>query len=239
MIKFTIDEQDYFLPEFISIDNYVKIFKVKDLFKEDYFAAKIINITTGAPLADLLEGEYEKIAFLAANIVESLPQTETVNFKDRFELNGVQYGFFPNWRDLTFAEFMDLDTISNKPVNELLDMLHYLAAVMYRPIVSEVSKHDYQIEPYEVMSMKKRAELFKKELDVRYVLGAQAFFTRLENLSSNYIPQFSTLKKLSLWKKIKIIWIAWRMIYKTTSKKSSGGTLSSTELRKMILQSIK
>jgi hypothetical protein len=186
-----------------------------------------------------LEGEYEQIAFLAANIVESLPMQDTINFTDRFELNGVEYGFFPNWRDLTFAEFMDLDSMSNKPINELLDMLHYLAAVMYRPIVSEVSRHDYQIEPYNVATMKIRAELFKKELDVRYVLGAQAFFTRLGEVSYNFIPQYSTLRKLSLWKKIKIIWIAWRMIYKTTSKKSSGGTLSSTELRKMILQSIK
>jgi hypothetical protein len=239
MIKFKIEGEQYFLPEFINIDNYVKIFKVKDLFQEDYFAAKIINITTGAPLSDLLEGEFEPIAFLAAKILGVLPKMDDVKFVDRFNLNGVDYGFFPDWKDLTFAEFMDLDTISNKPVNELLDMLHYLAAIMYRPIVSEISTHNYQIEPYEVMSMKARAELFKKELDVRYVLGAQIFFMKLEKASSNFIPQFSTQKKLSFWKQIKIIWKAWRMVYKIASKKSSDGTLLSIELRKMMLQNIK
>lgn len=239
MIKFKIEGEQYFLPEFISIDNYVKIFKIKDLFKEDYFAAKIINITSGAPLQDLLEGEFEQIMFLAAEILKILPNEETIQFQDRFELNGVHYGFFPNWKDLTFAEFMDLDTISNKPVNELLDMMHYLAAIMYRPIVSEISTHNYQIEPYEVNSMKVRAELFKKELDVRYVLGAQTFFTILEKASSSFIPQFLTSKKLSFWKKIKLIWMAWRMIYKTTSKKSSDGILLSTELQKMMLRNIK
>jgi hypothetical protein len=186
-----------------------------------------------------LEGEFEQIAFLAASVLTILPRHDTIEFQDRFELNGVHYGFFPNWKDLTFAEFMDLDTISNKPVNELLDMLHYLAAIMYRPIVSEISKHNYQIEPYEVSSMKARAELFKKNLDVRYVLGAQTFFMILEKQSFNFTPQSLTLKKLSFWQQIKIIWMMWRMVYKIRSNKTSDGITSLIKLQKMILRSIK
>jgi len=235
MIRFKIDGEPYIIDDFMSIENYVKIYKIKDLFSEDYFAAKLVSIVSGAPQKDLLEGGYEEVSYLALRIMELLPTVDTTKFVDRFELDGVQYGFFPNWRDLTFAEFIDLDTISNKKEDELLDMLHILAAIMYRPIVEELSEHNFKIEEYDIPKMKERAELFKKRLDVRYVIGAQFFFIKFAKTFSNFILPSSTLK-LSKWQTIKMIWIMWRMIFKQTSKSRSVGFWSSTKLLTMILQ---
>jgi hypothetical protein len=235
MIKFKIDGEPYVIQDFMSIENYVKIYKIKNLFTEDYFAAKLVSIVSGAPQKDLLEGGYEEVGYLASRIVESLPRTDTTKFVDRFELDGVQYGFFPNWRDLTFAEFIDLDTISTKKEDELLDMLHILAAIMYRPIVEELSEHNFKIEEYDIPKMKERAELFKKRLDVKYVIGAQFFFIKFAKTFSNFILPSSTLK-LSKWETIKMIWIMWRMIFKLTSKNPSGGFWSSTKYLTTILQ---
>ena len=235
MIKFKIDGEPYVIQDFMSIENYVKIYKIKDLFTEDYFAAKLVSIISGAPQKDLLEGGYDEVGYLASRIVESLPRTDTTKFVDRFELDGIQYGFFPNWRDLTFAEFIDLDTISTKKEDELLDMLHILAAIMYRPIVEELSEHNFKIEDYDIPKMKERAELFKKRLDVKYVIGAQFFFIKFAKTFSNFILPSLTLK-LSKWETIKMIWIMWRMIFKLTSKSPSGGFWSSTKYLTTILQ---
>jgi hypothetical protein len=235
MIKFKIDGEPYIIDDFMSIENYVKIYKIKDLFSEDYFASKLISIVSGAPQKDLLDGGYEEVSYLALRIMESLPTVDTTKFVDRFELDGVHYGFFPNWRDLTFAEFIDLDTISNKKEDELLDMLHILAAIMYRPIVEELSEHNFKIEDYDIPKMKERAEWFKKRLDVKYVIGAQFFFIKFAKTFSNFILPSLTLK-LSKWQTIRMIWIMWRMIFKQTSKSRSGGFLSSTKLLTMILQ---
>jgi hypothetical protein len=235
MIRFKIDGEPYVIDDFMSIENYVKIYKIKNLFTEDYFAAKLVSIVSGAPQKDLLEGGYEEVGYLALRIMQSLPTVDTTKFVDRFELDGVHYGFFPNWRDLTFAEFIDLDTISNKKEDELLDMLHILAAIMYRPIVEEISEHNFKIEDYDVPKMKERAELFKKRLDIKYVIGAQFFFIKFAKTFSNFTPQSSTLK-LSKWETIKMIWIMWRMIFKLTSKNRSAGFLSSTKYLTMILQ---
>lgn len=236
MIKFKIEDKQYFIDDFLSIENYAKIYKIKDLFNEDYFAAKLVSIVSDAPLEDLLECPYEDISYLAYSILENIPTDKNTEFKDTFELNGIEYGFFPNWKDLTFAEFADMDTISNKKIDELLDMLHILTAVMYRPIISKKSDHNYEIEKYDVKTLEKRAEEFKKFLDVRYVIGAQFFFIKFANKSSNYSQIFST-PNLSIWEKIKMIWMMWRMVYKITSKKHMDGSWLSTELRKMILQS--
>jgi hypothetical protein len=234
MIKFRIEEETYEVPNFISIDNYSKIYKVKDLFSDEYFAARLISIVTGAPIEDLLEGDYTEISYLSAYILSILPQ-EKPQFVDSFELDGVKYGFFQNWRDLTFAEFVDMDTISTKKPEELLEMLHILAAVFYRPIVEQKSEHEFKIEKYDVSSMKERSELFKKKLDVKYVLGAQFFFIKFANRFLNY-SHLSSIPKISMWTKMKIMWNMRRIIWKTLFRKSTDGILSSTELLETILR---
>ena len=237
MLRFKIDGKSYEVGEKITIEQYSKIYKVKDLFTEDYFAAKLINTITDCPLQDLLDCPFEDIAYISNFITDKLPRKEDIVFKDRFELDGVEYGFFPNWRDLTFAEFIDMDTIATKKTDELLNMLHILAAIMYRPITKEYSEHNFEIEPYDLKSLPKRAEHFKKNLDVSYILGAQFFFIKYARRFSNYTLPYSA-KKLNLIQMIVLIWKMWRMIFKLTSKNRSGGFWSSTKSLTMTLQNM-
>lgn len=237
MVKFKLEGKEYKLPEFISISDYVKISKVKDLFTDEYFFPKLINILTDCPLEDLMECGFEEINYLGYSITSILPTEKDISFVDRFELDGVQYGFIPNWRDLTFAEFIDMDTISSKKSNELLDMLHILCSIMYRPITNEISEHNFLIEDYDIESMKRRSELFKNRLDIRIILGGQFFFINFVKKFSDYTQPSSTLT-LSIWDKIKIIWMMWRMIYKGRSNKPSGGFWSSTKFVRMTLQNM-
>lgn len=234
MIKFKVDEKEYKVPDFISIENYVKIFKQKDIFSEDYFAAKIINKVTDCPVEDLLEGDAQEMNYVAAYILSLIP-TESPKFIDRFELDSVHYGFFPKWRDLTYAEFVDMDTISTKKPDELMNLLHILAAIMYRPITTQRSEHDFDIEKYNIESMKERAELFKKKLDIKYILGAQFFFINYARTYSSY-TQMSLMKNIPIWTRIKLIWKMRKMIWTIVFKKHSVGSLSQTELLEMILQ---
>ena len=236
MTKFKIDETEYELPKFISIEHYTKIYKVKDLFSDEYFAAKLVSIISDVPVNKLLECDFQEVNYMALHIMSLIPKDKP-KFEDRFELDGVHYGFFPNWNDLSFAEFIDMDTISTKKTEELLDLLHILAAVMYRPIVEEKSKHDFKIEKYDVHKMQERAELFKKKLDVRFILGAQFFFIKFVNRFLGY-TQLSLIPKLSIWMKIKIIWGMRRLIVSQIFKNRSDGSWSSTELLETILQSI-
>ena len=234
MIKFKIEDKQYQLPNSISIDKYVKIYKAKELFTDEYFAAKIINIVCDTPLDDLLDSDYQEVNYLAAQILEMIP-IDKPKFKDRFEIDGVHYGFFPTWKELSFAEFVDMDTISTKKPEELLSMLHILAAIMYRPIIEEKSHHDFQIEKYDVEKMKVRSEIFKHKLDISYVLGAQFFFINYAKKYSDYF-QLSSMKTLSIWTRIKLIWNLRKMIWRTLFKKSTDGSSLSTDSLKTILR---
>ena len=234
MIKFKIEDKGYEIPELMTIGHYVKMYKLKDLFSDDYYAAKLVNLFTGAPVEDLLETDFEKVNYLASEIIKLIPQ-EKPQFKDRFELDGVHYGFFPKWEDLSFAEFVDMDTISTKKEDELLDFLHILCAIMYRPITNERSKHDFDIEKYDVKTMQKRAELFKNKLDVGVILSAQFFFINFANRYSNYF-QLSSIKTLPIWMRIKLVWSLRKIIIAALFNRSMVGSLSSIDWLQMILQ---
>ena len=234
MIKFKIEDKEYNVPEIMTIENYVKIFKIKDIFTDEYFAAKLISIVSDAPLELLLQGDYEQINYLAATVLNQLP-IEGIKFQDRIELDGVKYGFLPDWKTMTYAEFVDVDTISTKKQDEMLNMLHVLCAVMYRPITEERSEHDFDIEKYDVKTMVKRSELFKSKLDVRYVLGAQTFFTKFGRRYLAYF-QLSSIPKLSRWQKIKLTWKMRKIIWAALFNKPLDGMSSQIELLETILQ---
>lgn len=235
MVKLKIDDIEYEIPSFISIKNYSKIYKVKELFTDQYFAAKLINTVTDIPLSELKTYDYQHVNYIAAYILSLIPMEKNVPFVDRFTIDGINYGFFPNWKDLTYAEFADMDTISTKPANELLDLLHILAAIMYRPIEYEISEHNFLIEEYDLEKMKKRAEIFKEKLDIKILLGAQFFFIKFAKKFSLY-SQASSIQTFSIWTKMKILWSMRKIILPIAFKRRMVGSLSSTELLEMILQ---
>ena len=234
-VTFELDGKEYKIPQILTIENYVKIYKVKDLFDEEYFLPRLINILTDAPMDLLLKAERDKIQMLNKPLMDIFPSDKPV-FLDRFELDGVQYGFLPSWKKMSFGEFADLDTLMTKKPEEMLDFIHIITAIMYRPIVKEISKHKFEIEEYDFNSTQERAELFKKKLDVEVSLGGQFFFTQFARNCFN--PT-----QTSLWEWMKIsriqIRIAWKMrrqILKLIFKRRSDGISFLTDFQMMILQ---
>ena len=235
-IRFEVDGVDYFLPEFINIETYVKIFKVKDILSEDYFAAKLVHLVSGCPIEKLLEADYQQVGFLSNYILSMVPKTDT-KFVDRIEIDGVHYGFLPNWkRGLSFAEYVDIDTLASKTYEEILDYLHVLAAMYYRPIINERSYHDFDIEKYTVDGLDQRAELFKKKMNAGVILGAQFFFIKSVKRSSTTTPLSSTM---NLWSQMKHVWRnrkVLREMGKYLLSNDSDGIQSLTDYQTMILR---
>jgi hypothetical protein len=234
-VKFEIDNLEYELPEFINIDNYVKVYKIKDVFSDEYFAAKLLNIVTGAPVEKVLEANYQEIEWLSNYIMTLFPK-DTTKFEDRFQIDGIDYGFIPTWTKLSFAEYIDLDTLITKKPDEVLNYIHIIMAIMYRPIISNPEDKVYKIEKYNQESLEDRAELFKKRLDVKYYISSQFFFIKFARKYLEHIQQSSTT---TLTQKIKFIWKNRKMMTKLLFQKDLDGTSYSTELLQTILLNTK
>lgn len=236
-VTFEIENKEYELKDFLSIEDYQKIYMIKDFIEEEFYQTKLINAITGIKNDLLIKTNHIQINYLSNYILSLFPDTK-YPFIDKFTLNGIEYGFIPSWKKMSFAEFVDLDTFMNKTPEEIVNNLHILCAIMYRPIISKRKEHDFKIEEYDIDKMEERAELFLKELDVKYVLGGQFFFSRFAKESLNYIPQSLTQKMRNYWIKIKITWKMRKIIWKLLLGKPLDGLQLSTEYAKMTLQSI-
>jgi len=86
----------------------------------------------------------------------------------RFKLGDVEYGFIPNLDDMSFGEYVDLDTYLGN-----WEEMHRAMAVLYRPIKQ---KHGdkYNIVDYEVVN----SEMYKN-MPMDAVMSSILFFYRL------------------------------------------------------------
>lgn len=235
MIEFNLDGNDYEIKEYLSIGDYQKIFKVKDLFEDDYFKAKVVNLLTDCPMETLLEADNHKVDFLATSIFAMVPR-QPINLIDRFTIDGIDYGYLPSYKKISFGEFVDLDTLLTKKPEEVIDFLHIITAIMYRPITKTKSKHQFEIEKYDAKTLEERAELFKQKLDIKFTLGGQFFFTQFAKNYSSYIPLSLRQKIRREWMMLKILWENRKLVWIFLSKRGSDGMLSSTELQMEILR---
>lgn len=88
----------------------------------------------------------------------------------KFTLDGVEYGFIPNWTQLTLGEYIDLETYTSS--GKMTEHLHEALGLMYRPITS-TALHQYEIEPYEVDDRRNKLML---DLPMNIAVGAIVFF---------------------------------------------------------------
>lgn len=170
-----------------TIEMWIRLSAWKDILDEQDFVLKLISEATGLTDADIRKADWYDIMMVASILTEYLT-TQSTEFSNEFEFQNKKYRFvdLPN---LTFGEFVDIDTILSKDEHERKTMLNILMAMLYREV-----GEDGKIVEYDASKVQERAELFKK-LPVKYLHGSMSFFLRLER-----ILQKPTLKYLVKWK---------------------------------------
>ena len=137
---------------------------------EVFLAEKMIQIFCGIELKEVVKIPFKEVEALSIHFA-SLFQQKT-EFKNRFTIAGVEFGFIPNLEEMSWGEYIDLEAnISD------LKTFNKAMAVMYRPIV-EKHGDKYKIEPY-VSSINYAEVMEFAPLDI--VLAAKVFFWNLEN----------------------------------------------------------
>ena len=155
----------------IKLSQYLKFLSIAEQNEEsDFLHHKMIQIFCNVELKYIDQFKRTQILEIV-NSINSLFE-KIPDFKNRFELNGVEYGFIPNLEDITQGEYIDLDNYlpNNSDMNKAM-------AVMYRPIKQKF-KEKYIIEDY-VGSDLYSEKMLDAPLDV--VLPARVFFYHLGN----------------------------------------------------------
>lgn len=179
----------------------VRIWKKLGLTKETMddreFALELISSQTGLSKASLLECDWYDIHNTADGIMSYFTNIDS-SYQDTFEFKGVTYKFV-ELDNITFGEFVDMDTYLQKGEIEKLQRLNYFMALLYRPIDEE---------KYDIQELKKRAEIFD-ELPIKYYFGASRVFFSLDKMLLNDTRVYFYLMKVKhLMRKIMMVLVA-------------------------------
>jgi len=148
----------------LTVEQYQKFLKVEG--DETFMTLKALELFANIPLKVAYAMKAEDILDISQHILSIVGGKHPL--VRRLSFRGKEYGFVPNLEEMSFGEYIDLDSYLSD-----MQQLHKTVGVLYRPIVKE--KGDlYEIEPY-----KGTDGYADFPLDV--ALGATLFFYRLSN----------------------------------------------------------
>lgn len=161
----------------ITIEQMVKWNKAVEENHTSILEYQMVSILCNVSFIDVLNIPHKEFKEIIAELVK-LFESEPVLI-DRFELNGITYGFIPNFDNLTTAEYIDMDTYAET------DILRFMA-VIYRPIEGTFGKL-YNIKEY-----KGTEENYLKmaHAPAMAFLGAKVFFWNLSKELLKHLPTF-------------------------------------------------
>ena len=174
-IKITIPEK---LNE-ITLNQYKRWLKISENNDDNNFIQqKMIEIFCKVPLKQVLQMKVEDMNSITET--HSSMFNQTTRLINRFTYNDVEFGFIPKLDDMTFGEYVDLDSY-------LADwqQMDKAMAVLFRPVTMS-KKNKYLIEEYESATKYNMSDM---PLDV--VFGSLVFFwdlkSELQKTIQNYL----------------------------------------------------
>ena len=177
----------------IPLKHYQDFLKVQDgSTDEEFIAQKMIEIFCGIKLSDVVKIKLTSLNELIVHFTKLFEQKSA--FQQTFKIGEIEFGFIPELEEITFGEYIDLESHLTS-----WDNYHKAMAVMYRPITTKDKKGRYDIREYNPDPDMQELMRFAP-LDI--CLGATVFFYNLENdlllATLNYLEkQISTNKEAS------------------------------------------
>lgn len=163
----------------VTLDQYQQWLKVaEDKELDNFLQQKMIEIFCGVTLKQVMLIKAKDIESIVVQISKLFNQKEN-KFIDRFKYQDKDFGFVPELSEMTFGEYVDLDTY-------LADwqLMHKAMAVLYRPITFK-KKNQYLIEDYETAD-----KYNMKQMTLDVVFGSMVFFWNLRNELQTHILNY-------------------------------------------------
>ena len=101
--------------------------------------------------------------------------TDKLSLTNMFEVDQTNYGFIPSLDEMSYGEYLDLITYTEK---NMWDNMPIVMSILYRPVIKQLGKQ-YTIQSY-TGTNDDRIELFKHVLTMDVVFGATSFFLHLQ-----------------------------------------------------------
>ena len=158
----------------VNLESWLRLIDDKSTTKSEE-ALNTISELSDIPKKLIKELGIQDVALIMSHI-SKVQQEQDVSLKRIIEIDGVEYGYMPDFEELTLGEYADIETMIK---NGLEDNITSLMAILYRP-VTEKKGDLYTIEAYDG-KIKMRAEEMKK-MSAEQVQASMVFFYTFVNV---------------------------------------------------------
>jgi len=129
----------------IALSDYVKYLKILEINEDDensdvFVQQKVLEIFCGVPYNESLEFKMSDVSKIVNVINNTL--SEQPSLVKSFKLGDTEFGFIPKLDDMSFGEYIDIDTNIGD-----WDNMYRVMSVLYRPI-KQKSGEKYLIDEY-------------------------------------------------------------------------------------------
>ena len=173
----------------IALSDYVKYLKILEVNEKDensdiFVQQKVLEIFCGVPYNDSLEFKMSDVT----NIVNIINKTlsEQPSLVKSFKLGDIEFGFIPKLDDMSFGEYIDIDSNLGD-----WDNMYRVMSVLYRPIKQKKGER-YLVEDY-------RGDVYHdamRHTPMDAVISSMVFFWNLgKELSMAMIKSLETEKE--------------------------------------------
>ena len=176
----------------ITLEQYQQFVKAceDETQKEEVIALKMLEVFCGVPASDSYKLKMSDVYAVCDKINKALNEQPPLIV--RWKYKDTEFGFIPQLDDMTFGEYVDLDTYIVGWEN-----MHKAMAVLYRPIKSSFN-NKYEIQEYKGDSY---WEMMKR-MPLNVVMSSMVFFWTLESdLVKIMIRSLSPVEKKTYLKK--------------------------------------
>ena len=202
----------------ITLEQYQKfaLINTEEQDKE-FFMFKTIEIFCGVDISLVSKMRLKDAESISNEVLEVL--NTNIPFTNKFELEGVKYGFIPDLQQISLGEFIDLE-------EGLADSksFHKATAVMFRPIMKEAGEL-YTIDGYEAST---EMHHIMKKAPLGIVSAAIVFFYNIVKELQTDLKAYSQEKQAEMMTTLENL----------NSQENTDGLTLSTLYAEAMLQSI-
>jgi hypothetical protein len=201
----------------ITLEQYQLFMRiVSEEDSEEFLAQKMVSVFCKIRLSDVFKIRMLDVLEIATSIGEMIQKS--YDLTPRFKMNDTEFGFITDLENISFEEYVDLDSHLGD-----WQTMHKAMAVMYRPIV-KTKRDKYDIEEYQGSITYSEV---MKYAPLSIVLGSMVFFYRLRD---------ELLKATLSYLKTEVMEMA--LVQRNSSISSGVGTTQSINLLEETLQSL-
>src|SRR6056300_696466 len=196
-MELQVYNKTYNIPEYLTIEKYMEMVKLEGLIKDPI---KLLNAYTDIPEDIIRKADKQNIQFILAMIQSKYLNYDKEKVQATFEFKGKKYGLQKNLNEINYGGWVDLEMCIADGIEKNVDTI---MSILYRPLKWTMGSK-YEIEDYDVETMKVRKEEFK-DLPVEYWIGVSGFFLlhakmSLELIQNSLERQKKMTKKKQIFK---------------------------------------